>query len=329
MSRVAITDYTFPSLAIERDLLEPLGIQVDAAQCRTPAQLIEFLAGADFILTQFAPLNAEVISTLRDAQVIVRYGIGVDNVDLAAAKEMGIPVCNVPDFCLDEVADHTIALILAATRQVVANAEYVRQGNWGLAVPLPTMRCLRSMTVGVIGFGRIGREVAARLQPFKCRILAYDPVAPAADVTAQNCEPVGLDVLLRSSDVITLHCPANKATTGLIDAKTIALMKNRTILVNVARGAVVCTESLVAGLRSGKIAFAALDVLETEPIPADHPLRSLENVLVHSHIASASEAAVAKLRRDAALLIASAARGRPLRNIVNGVSAMPALGKSS
>ena len=280
------------------------------------------------MITQFAPLNAEVISSLQDAQIIVRYGIGVDNVDLTAARERGIPVCNVPDFCIDEVADHTLALILATTRQVVANAEHVRQGKWSLAVPTEAMRCLRSMTVGVVGFGRIGREVAERLQPFGCRILVYDPVTSAAEIAARQCELVALDQLLSASDVVTLHCPANAATNHLINASTIAQMKDRAILVNVARGAVVCTDSLVEGLQSRKLAFAALDVHEVEPIPADHPLLAMDNVIIHSHIASASEAAVRKLRREAAGLVASAAEGKPLRNIVNGVSGTPALAKT-
>lgn len=309
-------------------MLEPLGLEVDSAQCRTSSELIGFLAGADYVITQFAPVNAEVISSLSAAKVIVRYGIGVDNVDLAKAREMGIPVCNVPDFCLDEVADHTLALILAATRQVVANGQHVRNGKWGLPVPLAEMRCLRTMTVGVVGFGRIGREVTARLRPFGCRILVFDPIAAVADVEAAGGEAVSLNDLLQASDLVTLHCPSNDATRQLIDDDAVRRMKDRSILVNVARGAVVSTESLIAGLQSGKLAFAAVDVLETEPMPAHSPLRTMDNVIVHSHIASASESAVTKLRRDAASLVACAAKGKPLRNVVNGVTITRELAKS-
>lgn len=324
MPRVAVTDYTFPSLDIEAEILEPLGLSVAGAQCRKPAELIEFLPDADYILTQFAPMNAEVIASLRDVQLIVRYGIGVDNVDLAAAREKGIPVCNVPDFCVDEVADHTLAFILAATRQVFANASRVREGAWGLAVPLAAMRCLKSMTVGVIGFGRIGREVAARLKPFKCRVLVYDPAVSDADVSSQGYRRATLDQLLSSSDVVTLHCPSLPSTFHLIDSSAFARMKDQAILINVARGAVVCTDSLLEAMRSGRLGFAALDVLETEPIPSSHPLLSHDNVLIHSHIASASTAAVTKLRRDAASLVALAAQGQPLQNVVNGVARTPA-----
>lgn len=328
MPRVAITDYTFPSLEIEERLLKPLGLTVNGAQCRTTADLIDFLQGADFVITQFAPVNRDVIKSLSTAQIIVRYGIGVDNVDLAAAREQGIPVCNVPDFCIDEVAEHTLAFILAATRQVEANAQHVRNGSWGLAVPLAAMHCLKSMTVGVIGFGRIGREVAARLKPFKPRILVHDPAMPAAEIEKAGCESTDLSSLLRASDLVTLHCPATEATKHLINAAAIGEMKEGAILVNVARGAVVCTESLVAALESGKLSFAALDVLETEPIPPNHPLLKMKNAILHSHIASASQAAVTKLRTDAATLVALAAQGRPLRNIVNGVTKAPVGAKS-
>jgi D-3-phosphoglycerate dehydrogenase len=323
MPRVAVTDYTFPNLEIEKRLLEPLGLTLVAGQCREPTEVIELLRGADYVMTQFAPLNAKVISSLEGVRVIVRYGIGVDNVDLAAAKNKGIPVCNVPDFCIEEVADHTLALILAATRQVVANGQHVKNGEWGLAVPLPAMRTLKAMTVGLVGFGRIGREVAARLRPFKCRIQVYDPAALDAEVATLGYKPVGLHELLASSDLITLHCPANESTIHLIDEAAIAQMKPGVILVNVARGAIVCTKSLLAGLQSGRIAFAALDVLEKEPPLRTDPLRGCDNVLIHSHIASASEAAAKRLREEAAELVSLAAQGKPLRNVVNGVSQMP------
>jgi D-3-phosphoglycerate dehydrogenase len=323
MPKVAVTDHTFPSLDIESRMLEPLGCTISVGQCRQPAELIEFLRGADYIITQFAPLNADVISSLSDAKLIVRYGIGVDNVDLAAAAKKGIPVCNVPDYCIDEVADHALALILAATRQVVANAQHVKCGKWGLPVPLQAMRSLKSMTVGVVGFGRIGKEVAARLSPFKCRLAVYDPIVADADIAAAGYESMRLDELLHSCDLVTLHCPAVEATHHLIDARAISKLKDGAILVNVARGAVVCTQSLIQGLESGKISFAALDVVEKEPISPDHPLLPLENVLITSHIASTSEAAVANLRREVASLVAQAVQGQPIRNVVNGVSEIP------
>src|SRR5262245_43283007 len=152
MITVAVTDYTFENLDVETGILRPLGCDVVASKrIPPPEELARLVADADHVITQFAPVNAGVIAAMRKAKVIVRYGVGVDNVDLEAARARGIPVCNVPDYCMDEVADHTLALLLAATRQVVANCSKVRAGGWGLAVPLPAMKALADLTVGVVG----------------------------------------------------------------------------------------------------------------------------------------------------------------------------------
>ena len=165
MNKVAITDYTFENLDLERSVLEPLGCDVVAGQCKTPAALIELAADADAVITQFAPLTAEVVNALRKAKVIVRYGIGFDNVAGDAAREKGLPVCNVPDYCIDEVADHTLAFMLSLTRSLRANCAHLMKGHWGLGVPLDQMRALRDQTVGIVGLGRIGTAVADRLRP--------------------------------------------------------------------------------------------------------------------------------------------------------------------
>lgn len=319
MSRLIVTDYTFPTLEVEQRRLSPLGVAVEGIKSGERAELLAKLPIADFVLTQFAKLDAEAIDRMDKARVIVRYGIGVDNVDLEAARERGIPVCNVPDYCVDEVADHTLALILSATRRVVENANYVSSGKWGLPVPIEAMRCLKAMTVGVVGFGRIGQEVAARLAPFKCRILVSDPAARPSTVEEMGCELTGLENLLVNSDVVTLHCPSIPATRHLINCDTIDAMKPGAILVNVARGNVVETAAMVEALKSGKIGFAALDVLDPEPPPPSHPVLAMKNVILHSHIASASDEAVLKLRSDAAAIVALALDGQPLPNVVNGV----------
>ncbi|MSR56938.1 MAG: C-terminal binding protein [Planctomycetaceae bacterium] len=318
--KVVVTDYTFASLEIERSILEPLGLTLVAGQCKTPAQLIDLVHDADFVITQFAPVNAAVIAAMQRAQIIVRYGIGVDNVDLAAARERGIPVCNVPEFCIDEVADHTLAFILALTRQVVSHCNHVRGGQWGLAVPISSFRTLRDQTVGVVGFGRIGRAVAGRLLAFKSRVLVSDPVVSADDVRATGCTPVGLPLLLAESDVVTLHCPSTPATRKLINADALTQMKTGSLLVNLSRGDVVDTAALVAALQSGRLGGAALDVCDPEPIPADSPLLKMGNVVVAPHVASVSEKAVRNLRETAAELVARRFRGETLGSIVNGVT---------
>ena len=320
MPQVLVTDSTFENLDIERGILEPLGCQIESRQCKTPAELLEVVPKADFVMTQFAPVNATVINSMTRARVIVRYGIGVDNVDLDAARARGIPVCNVPDYCIDEVADHTLAFILGATRQVVPHCLNVRAGEWRLAVKLEQMKTLRDLTVGVAGCGRIGRAVVHRLVPFGCRLLVFDPAVGAADIEAMGAHAVSsLADLLAGSDVVTLHCPSTAQTRRMINAYALAVLRPGAILVNLSRGDLVDTDALVASLQSGRLAGAALDVCDIEPIPAGHPLLSMANVILSPHIASASPRAVQALRESAARNVARAIRGEPLENVVNGV----------
>lgn len=317
--KVAVTDYSFPTLDTERAILEPLGCQLAAKQCRSPAEMIDLVADADAVITQFAPVTAEVIGSMRRARVIVRYGIGVDNVNLDAARERNIPVCNVPAYCIDEVADHTLAMILALTRQIVANSNHIRAGNWGLAAPLASMHALRQLTVGIVALGRIGRAVAARLRAFGCPLLAFDPQVPAAEIERAGCVSVTLDKLLGEADVVTLHCPSTAATRKLIDGAALAKMKRGALLINVARGDVVDTAAMIEALRGGQLGGAGLDVCDPEPVPADSPLRTMGNVILSPHVASTSVPAMTALRTEVAQTVARALRGELLVNVVNGV----------
>ncbi len=319
MPTVAVTDFTFPSLEVEETILRAVGAEVIHGQCKTAEQLLPLVSGADAVITQFAPVNAEVIAAMQKARVIVRYGIGVDNVDLEAARLKGIPVCNVPDYCIDEVADHTLALILCTTRQVLHNALFIRDGKWGLATPLAELRSLRDQTVGIVGFGRIGRAVASRLAPFQCRRLVFDPGIAADEILATRCEPCSRDRLLSHADIVTLHCPSTPQTRKMLNAKSLASMKPGAIVINLARGDLIDTTALVAALYAGHIGAAALDVCDPEPIPLDSPLRSLPNVITTPQIAAASVKAVRRLRETAAGIAAAALRGEPLPNIVNGL----------
>jgi len=317
--QVVVTDYTFADLSIEEQLIVSSGLNLNSGQAKTPEELIPLVKDADAVITQFAPVNATVIERMERAKVIVRYGIGVDNVDLKAARAKGIPVCNVPDYCIDEVADHTLAFLLASTRQIVPHSVAVHSGKWGLATPISEFRVLRDMTVGIIGFGRIGREVAARLKPFKCRVMIHDPVVDAEKIELAGYEPASLASLLKNSDAVTLHCPSMESTRGLIGHETLAEMKHGAILINLARGDLVQTDALVSAIKTGKLAGAALDVFSPEPIPAGHPILSMQNVILAPHIASVSVPAVKKLRETAAQLALMAIRGEKLPNVVNGV----------
>jgi D-3-phosphoglycerate dehydrogenase len=320
MSLVAITDYTFDDVDVERAILAPLGAKLEAQRCKTREELIALTAEADVVITQFAKVDAQVIGAMRKARAIVRYGIGVDNVDLAAARARGIPVCNIPDYCIDEVADHTLAMVLDCCRRVSQTSAVIKAGDWRLPVGIADMRALRDLTVGVVGFGRIGLEVARRLVAFKPRVLVFDPVAKAADIVAAGCAPASLEHLLRESDLVTLHCPSTAETRRMINAGTLATMKPGSLLVNVGRGDLVDPTALVEALRGGRIAGAAVDVWDPEPIPKDHPLLAMPQVAVTPHVASCSVRAVRALREGAANAAARALRREPMINVVNGVA---------
>jgi D-3-phosphoglycerate dehydrogenase len=317
---VVVTDWTFPDLDVEEAILKSDGHAVAAGQGKSEADLVELCADADAVITQFARLNANVIAAMSKARAIIRYGIGVDNVDLEAASARGIPVCNVPDYCIDEVADQTLAFILALTRQIVPHNTHVHGGNWGLATPLAGFRSLRDLTVGVVGFGRIGREVVRRLLPFKCAVRVFDPAIPGESIDAAGATGVSLGEVLASADVLTLHCPSTAQTRKMISAEAIAQLKRGALFINVARGDLVDTSALVAALESGHVAAAALDVFDPEPLPPDHPLRRMRNVVLAPHIASCSVPAVKRLRETVARLAAAVLRGEPPQNVVNGVT---------
>jgi D-3-phosphoglycerate dehydrogenase len=318
---IVVTDYKFPDLALEQAAAEHAGCVLIGHHCESEAELKAAVTDADAVITQFARLSAPVVAAMTRARAIVRYGIGVDNVDLDAARQHGIPVANIPDYCIDEVADHTLSFILAMTRQVVTHTADLRAGHWRLAVPVSGMKVLRDQTVGLVGFGRIGREVAARLLAFKCRVLVYDPMVPEAEIQRLGALSVPLTQLLAESDIVSLHCPSTPATRHIIGPAALAAMKPSALLVNVARGDLVDTHALLDALQSGHLGAAALDVFDPEPLPLEHALRTLPNVVIAPHIASVSVTAVQALRQGAIARAVAAVRGQLPDNVVNQITA--------
>lgn len=308
--KIVVTDYGFKNLDAERTVLA--GHEVIATQCKTPAEVLAAAADADGLLVQWAPITAEVVAGLKRCRIIVRYGIGVDNVDLAAAKAKGIPVCNVPDYCLDEVADHALALALALARQLPQIHQRIRAGTWKI-VPDKPMPALKDMTFATAGCGRIARGVLERARVFGFKRATHDPYAtPPAGVMA-----LSLDELFRQADILSLHSPLTPETRHLVNADRLRQMKPTAIIVNTARGGLIDTTALAAALADGTIAGAGLDVFETEPLPADHPLRQCPNALLTSHVAWFSERSVPTLQRMAAEELRRGLGGEPLKNQVN------------
>ena len=320
MMNIVVTDHGFEKLDVEEAIWKPLNCRVIIRQCKTQDELIDATRDADCVVTQFAKINAAVLAAMTRARAIVRYGIGVDNIDLDAARDRGIPVCNVPDYCIDEVADHALAMILSLTRAIIPVSNHVHAGLTGLPVSLSAYRTLSELNVGVIGYGRIGREVCARLKPFKCRVGVFDPVVKKSVIRTAGYVPLGFDELLSTSDVLTLHCPSTAKTRKLLNSATFAKMKEGSLLVNVARGDLVDAAALIAALKNGKLSAAALDVFETEPFPKDSPILQMPNVPLSPHIACASVNAIKRLREGVANHVARAIRGEPLTCVVNGVT---------
>ena len=316
---ILITDHGFPDVASERAVAGAAGCRLIVAQCKSPADVIAAAreAGPAALMVQWAPINAEVVAALPPGvRVIVRYGIGVDNVDLAAARARGLPVCNVPDYCVDEVADHTMALALALARQLPQTHARTLAGEWKI-VPPASMPALADMTFACAGFGRIARAVLARVRAFGFRLAAYDPFVRAAEFAKADVRRLMEEELFASADVLSLHLPLIAETKHFVDAKRLRSMRPSALVVNTSRGGLIDTLALAEALRAGRIAGAGLDVFETEPLPPDHPLCSAPNTILTSHIAWFSEASVPRLQRLAAEEAVRVLRGEPFKNRVN------------
>jgi D-3-phosphoglycerate dehydrogenase len=314
--RILLTDFPSPEW---EDALKALDAELTMAHCTKEDELIPLVREVDYVVNQAVPVTAKVIDAMAHCRLIIRCGIGVDGVDLKAAAARGIPVCNVPDYCVDEVADHAFAMILDLTRRITFTSGVVKSGIWSTAGLISKVHALKDMVVGVVAFGRIGREVAARLKAFKPQILVFDPAVPAEVIRAAGFAPVTFDQLLEQSDVISLHCPSNEKTRHMINAWSIARMKPGVVLVNTARGTLVNNEDLFAALRAGTISAAALDVFDPEPIPKDSPVLGMENVILTPHLGASSPQALQRLFSGVVATVATAIRGERLPNVVNGV----------
>ncbi|RLI36940.1 C-terminal binding protein [Candidatus Bathyarchaeota archaeon] len=313
--KVIITDAEYASHEPEREVLSKFNVELVKYQCRTEDEVIENCRDADALLNQYAPITRRVIESLEKAKVIVRYGIGVDNIDLEAATERGIYVANVIyDIC--DVADHAVTLMLSLNRKITLADKSVKEGCWDWKPLQPIMR-VRGRTVGIVGFGRVGREVAKRVRCLGVRIMAYDPYLPPEVFEENRVERVDLDTLLRVSDIITLHVALTDETYHMIGAEELRKMKRTALLINASRGAVVDEKALYRALKEGWIAGAALDVMEKEPPDRDNPILSLDNVIVTPHMAWYSTASVKEIQRKAAEEVARVLSGKAPINLVN------------
>ncbi|AEV85061.1 D-3-phosphoglycerate dehydrogenase [Actinoplanes sp. SE50] len=294
---IVITDCDLGDTDIEEELLiSGLDARVTVARCKSEDDVIDAAGDADALLVQWAPITARVLEALPHLRAISRYGIGLDMIDLDAARTRGIEVANVPHYCTEEVASHAAALLLALWRRLPALDRSVRAGRWEPVPVMAGVKPLSSATLGLLGAGRIAQLTARPFTALGTRVVAYDPYATA---TPGVIELVGLDELA-DADLISLHAPLNAETRHLVDAAFLSRLKSHAVLVNTARGALVDTAALIDALRGERIAGAGLDVYETEPLPAHHELTSLERVLITPHAAWCSTDALPTLQRQAA-----------------------------
>lgn len=309
MGTVVVTDHAFEDLQIERSLLEAAGHELLFEGSVTSVEDVrDRVAGADAVLNCYTPMPSEVFEVLDGCRVVARYGIGIDTIDIGAATTRGILVTNVPDYCIDEVSDHALALMLSILRGVVRSDRSTDTGAWG-PVGGPAIHRLRGRTLGLVGFGRIARALASKATSIGFAIIAFDPFVEDAAVRAASAEPVTLDRLLERSDVISIHAPLTDATRHLIGSDQFARMKPGAILINTSRGGLIDTRALRAAIDSGRLAGAGLDVLETEPPDPGEPLLRHPDVVVTPHIAFSSRESVAELQRKAAEQVLIALRG--------------------
>jgi D-3-phosphoglycerate dehydrogenase len=329
--RVVVPSHIFHDLSAERAVLEPRGIEVVDGSALDPEACRAVVRDADALLCQYFVADAAVIATLRHCRVIGSYGAGYDQIDVGAATARGITVVHVPDYGIDEVSDHAMALLLACARGLGVLVPATRRSEWDYRQTGPLHR-LRGRTLGIVGLGRIGRRVADKARGFGLRILASDPYVSPSVFVEHGAEPRSLDRLLAESDFVTIHALLTEETRGLLDAAAIAHMKPGAYLINAARGPIVDEHALLDALEAGRLAGAGLDVLAAEPPVAGDPLLHHPRVIATPHSAWYTEEAMKDLQRllaeDVARVLEGGAPRCPVRALPGARSGVPRVDRS-
>jgi D-3-phosphoglycerate dehydrogenase len=314
-AKVVLTDYVWEALDVEHEILGDLA-DIVPLQVTDPERFFPEAEDCDALLNTYAgPITADVMARMPDCRLIARYGIGVDTIDLDAATEAGIIVTNNPTYCIEEVAEHTIAMLLAAARKVAFYDRLVRQGRWEVPPGKPMFRLAES-TIGLVGYGNIARRVANAAAGLQMRVLFSDPFVESGQFETPG-EKVELPELLKESDFVCIHAPLLPQTRHMISAEAFAQMKDTAVLVNCSRGPIVDTDALVKALDEQSIAGCALDTTDPEPLTDDHPLRGRDNVLINPHVAWYSEQAMTGLQAGAPNEVRRVLEGEWPVNVVN------------
>jgi len=311
--RVVITDCDHGSIEEEKREFGLIGAELILAQVREEEDLIRACKEADGLINQYALLTRKVLQGLLKCKVVSRYGVGVDSVDLKAATDSGIIVANVPDYCIDEVSNQTIAMILTLIRKTAFFDRKVKSNQWDFHLGTPIYR-IHGKTLGLIGSGRIGLEVAKKISTFGVKVIAFDPYLQKA---GEGIELTDFDTVLKKSDFISVHCPLNESTRHLMGEQAFQKMEKKPILINTSRGPIVDEKALIQALAEGRISGAGLDVLEKEPPDPQSPLLKMENVILSPHVGFYSVESISELKRRTAENVSSVLLGKWPRSVVN------------
>ena len=311
--QVMITDCDHGSIEEEKEELGRIGTELILAQIRKEEDLIRVCKEADGLISQYAILNRNVLGHLTKCKVVARYGVGVDSIDLKAATDLGIIVANVPDYCIDEVASHAVAMLLTLIRKTVFFDRKVKSSHWDFRQGPPIHR-IQGKTLGLIGCGKIGFEVAKRMSAFGVKVITFDPYL---EKVSEGIELEDFDTVLKESDFISIHCPLNDSTRHLIGDEALKKMEKKPMIINTSRGPIVDERALIQALEQGLISGAGLDVLEKEPPDPQNPLLKMENVILSPHVGFYSEESISELKRRTAKNVADVLRGRRPASVVN------------
>lgn len=315
--KVLITDYVWPTIDPEKKIIEASGGEVIVSPDSSEKTLISLAKDVDAIMTCFAQVTDNVIESAQKCVAIGRFGVGVDNIAVKKATELGIPVTYVPDYCVDEVSDHVLAMLNTWNRKIALFDKSVKDDGWGsLNLSMRIMR-LREKTLGIVGFGRIGQMVAKKASAFGMKIVASDPVIKKEEMEKLGVESVSLDDLLKISDFVTLHAPLIPQTHNLIGTRELNIMKKESFIINAARGPLIDENALYKALKNNVIAGAGLDVMVDNIPDKKHPLLQLDNILVTPHIAFFSQESTLELEERAAQEVVRVYKGEMPENLVN------------
>ena len=316
MIRVVITDSGYRHYNIERELVESVGGELEVKHCVSEDDVINLAEEADGVIVRLQPFSEKVIKNLKKCRVVARYGIGVDNIDAAAATKKGIVIANVVDYAVNEVAEQALGLLFSCVRKISSHDRQIRAGAWDIGVGDPIYR-MQGKILGLIGLGQIAQALVRKVKGFELRILAHDPFVSKETAKELTVELVDFEPLLKESDYISLHVPLTEKTRYIINEETLGKMRSTAILINTSRGGLIDTMALYRALKEGRINSAGLDVHEKEPVPRDYCLFELDNVVISDHAGWYSEESIENLQRGAAEAVVAVLSGGWPKSVVN------------